>query len=125
MDAFELGIHRDNTAAFIAANPSSVDLIPIASKVRTPSGGYTVTKGEPRGPQVMRIIEPSSRATPATVKLQDGTEREVAFWLLGVHDAAVAIGDSWTATDGRKWEVGDIIRSNHYEVRALVAEVGA
>lgn len=124
MDAFELQIHRENTTAYIAANPTSVQLIPIATKERTASGGWKVTDGTPREPQTMRIIEVSARTEPATVKLQDGTERTVAFWLLGEHDAEVAVGDHWEA-DGRKWEVGDIIRSNHYETRALVAERGA
>jgi hypothetical protein len=124
MEAIELEIHRANTLAFIAAKPTSVTLIPIASKTRKPSGGYTVTDGTARDPQQMRIIELGARGEPATVKLQDGTEREVNFWLLGAHDAAVAIGDHWT--EGvRVWEIGDIIRDNQYEVRALVAERGA
>lgn len=121
----ESDIHRKNTLAFIAANPTAVTLIPIQEKVRTASAGWTVQSGTPRSSQIMRIIEPSARSTPATVKLQDGTERVVSFWLLGAHDAAVAVGDHWTEADGRSWEVGDIIRSNHYETRALVAERGA
>lgn len=125
MDALELQVHRENTLAFIAVNPTTVVLIPIDTKERVPSGGYKVVKGEPRTEQTMRIIELGGRGEPATIKLQDGTERTVSFWLLGAHDAAVEIGDSWTATDGREWEVGDIIRSNHYETRALVAERGA
>ena len=124
MDATELAVHRKNTLAFIAANPTVVTLIPIQEKVRTASAGWTTQDADPRVPQTMRIIEPSSRSIPATVKLQDGTERVVSFWLLGAHDALVAVGDHWDA-DGRSWEIGDIIRSNHYETRALVAERGA
>jgi hypothetical protein len=124
MEAHELAVHRVNTTAYIAANPTTIVLIPIATKVRTPSGGWTTSDGAPRTPQTMRIIEPGARVEPATVKLQDGTERTVAFWLLGEHDAAVAIGDHWTEGT-RTWEVGDIVRANHYETRALVAERGA
>lgn len=120
----ETDIHRKNTLAFIAANPTVVTLIPIQEKTRTASGGWTTADAPARAPQTMRIIEPGARTTPATVKLQDGTERVVSFWLLGAHDALVAVGDHWTEADGRSWEVGDIIRSNHYETRALVAERG-
>lgn len=124
MDATELAVHRENTLAYIAANPTTVTLTPIDTKERTPAGGWKEVPGEPRQPQTMRIIEVSARSEPATVKLQDGTERVVSFWLLGAHDAVVEVGDSWTEGT-REWEVGDIIRSNHYETRALVAERGA
>jgi hypothetical protein len=120
----ELEMHRENTLAFIAANPVEVVLTPIATRVRTASGGWVESDGTPRSPQIMRIIELGARGEPATIKLQDGTERNVDFWLLGAYDAAVEVGDHWTAEDGRDWEVGDIIRSNGYETRALVAERG-
>lgn len=120
----ELSIHRQNTTAYIAANPTSVTLVPIQEKVRTASGGWTTSDAAPREPQTMRIIELGARVEPATVKLQDGTERVVRFWLLGEWDASIEVGDHWVE-GSREWEVGDIIRSNHYETRALVAERGA
>jgi len=124
MDSAELDIHRENTAWYIAANPTDVVLIPKTERQRTASGGYTEAPGTPRSSQTFRIIEPNMNTTPPVIKLQDGRERKAEFMLLGLWDAACAIGDSWTAADGRVWEIGDIVHANNYETRALVAEHG-
>lgn len=125
MDAIELALQIENTAAFIAAKPSSIVLIPKTEKTRTPAGGWTFADGDPRPAQTFRIIELGQKSTPPTIKVQDGTLREVAFWLLGTPDVVVAKNDHWTSVDGRAWTVADIIRSNEYEVRAIVVEDGA
>jgi hypothetical protein len=123
MNTFELKMHRVNTTAFIGHRPTSVILVPI-EKVDTPAGGYKVNDLPPRDPQTFRIIELGQSSTPPVLQLTDGSQREAEFWLLGEHDAQIAIGDHWTAIDGRHWEVGDLVRSNDYETRALVAERG-
>lgn len=122
----ELDINRKNTLAFIAAKPSTLALT-ARTKEDTPGGGWKwVVADNPREPQTMRIIEMGTQVTPPIITLTNGKQREVEFWLLGAHDAVMEIGDFWVATDGtqRVWEVGDIVRSNDYEVRGLVAERG-
>ena len=123
MDPVELDINRRNTRAFIAAKPSVIVLTP-QTKVDTPSGGYKLAPGDPRGDQVLRIIELGANQSPPILTTQDGKQREAAFWLLGLHDAVMEINDFWTAPDGREWLVGDIVRANGYEVRGLVTERG-
>lgn len=123
MNPIELSINRLNTQAFINAKPSSIELIP-QTKEETKSGGYKLVPGTARSPQTMRIIELGANQTPPIITLTDGKQREASFWLLALHDAAMAVNDYWVAADGREWLVGDIVRSNHYETRGLVTERG-
>lgn len=125
MDAVELQINRENTAAFIAANPVVLTLTP-RTKERTPAGGFKTIIGTPKDPQQLRIIETTGRTAPPQVKTQDGQLRDVAYWLLGPWDAKMQKGDTWPADDGtgRIWYVADVIRSNQYEVRGIVVEYG-
>jgi len=123
MDDVELEIQTYLTNEFISCKPTVVTLIPVV-KERTPAGGYRKADGAPRVPQTFRIIETGTEKTPPQVKLQDGTLREVAFWLLGDPGVIVAKDDHWESEDGRQWRVADIVRSNIYEVRAVVVEDG-
>ena len=123
MNPVELQYHRINTTAFISMKPSIVTLIP-QDKIRTPAGGYKFQDSAPRQPQVMRIIELGMNQTPPIIQLTDGTQREVDFWLLGEWDADIAVDDHWKNGDDREWLVGDIVRPNGYETRALVVERG-
>lgn len=124
MDDLELRIHRENTKAYIDYKPTSIVLVPKTERVRTASGGWRDEDATPRQAQTFRIIEQGARSVPAEIRTQDGKVRVVDFMLLGEHDAQVAVDDHWTGEDGRIWEVGDIMRPNGYEVRALVAERG-
>ena len=121
MDA-ELKVNRLNTTAFIASRKSKIVLTP-RERVKA-NGGWKYQEKAPRAEQTFRIIELGMNATPPILNLTDGKQREAEFWLLGEWDAAVEIDDIWTAEDGRVWQVGDIVRSNEYEVRALVTERG-
>lgn len=124
MDIIELAIQIENTAMFIDAKPTDLALIS-KTRVRTPAGGYTWADGPIRPAQTFRIIELGTETAPPQVKLQDGKVRSVSFWLLATPDVVVERGDHWTADDGRVWEVADVIRSNEYEIRAVVVESGA
>lgn len=123
MDDNELRLHIKNTAAYIAYKPSAIALVPV-DRVETPSGGYKTEDLPPRADQTFRIIELGANQTAPIIQLTDGKQRQVEFWLLGMPDAAIAVDDHWTAIDGREWRVGDIVRDNLYEVRALVVERG-
>lgn len=123
MDKTELAIHRANTADFIGQRPTSLTLTPY-ERQRTDGGGFKFVQLPPRPPQTFRIIELGMKSAPQILQLTDGQQRVVVFWLLGAHDAAVERDDFWTARDGREWRVGDVIRSNGYETRAVVVERG-
>lgn len=123
MNPIELSVNRLNTQAFIGAKPSSIVLVP-QTKEETKAGGFKLVSGAPKAPQILRIIELGLNQNPPMITLQDGKQREASFWLLGCHDADMAINDYWTAQDGREWLIGDIVRPNGYEVRGLVSERG-
>ncbi len=119
----EQTVNRLNTKAFIDVRPSEIILTP-RDRVKTTGGGWKYEERPPRAPQTFRIIELGMTTTPPILTLTDGKQREAEFWLLGEWDAAVEVDDIWTAADGRVWRVGDIIRDNGYETRALVTERG-
>lgn len=122
MDPVELEVNRLNTTAFIQVKASSIVLQRVVQR-RTPSGGKLPDVAEPVAAQTFRVIEQAAPSAPQIVQLTDGTARVVNFWLLGEWDSDVQRGDTWREA-GRDWEVGDIIRDNGYEVRALVVESG-
>jgi hypothetical protein len=125
MDAIELEVNTENTAAFIAAKPVQIVLTPV-TRARTNAGGFKSTDGDPRPSQQFRIIELGTQSAPPQIKVQDGTLRAVNFWLLGLPSSAVAQWDHWVdAGTQRHWLVADVIRSNEYETRAVVVEYGA
>jgi len=123
MDALELSIHIENTAAYIGYKPTVVTLTP-ETRTPTPSGGYKTSDLPPRLPQTFRVIELGANVTPPILTLTDGKQRSPEFLLLALPTADVAVDDHWTASDGREWSVGDIVRDNLYEIRALVVERG-
>lgn len=121
MDPVELGLHRANTDAFIAFRPSTLVLTPV-TRQRLPAGGFKEVSGTPRAAQVFRITEPTAPNIPILLT-QDGSQREVDYFLLGRYDADIAVGDWWREL-GREWTVAEVVRDNGYETRALVWERG-
>jgi len=115
----ELKIHKANTKAFIATNPSVLQLIP---RTRIKDGsGTRFMNGTPRDPQTFKLIDQStSRNTiPGKIRTSDGVERLIDYILLAESDALVELWDYWADSDGT-WEVGEIYPSNQYEIRAAV-----
>lgn len=121
----ELRIQRKNTAAFIAANPTSLVLFR-QQKVRTKAGGYEMVTA-PLPAQTVRIITQTEQS--AYTQQTDGQVRLADYVLLTAWDADIRKDDTWTAPgeDGkvRTWVVGDVTRSNEYERTAPVTERGA
>jgi hypothetical protein len=117
--AGELAVQIANTEAFIAANPSSVVLIP-RTKHMTGTGTQFVD-GSPRPPQTIRLIDQSTARNtwPGKVQTSDGVERLVDFILLGMPDVIVENDDYWKDSKGTL-EVIQVYPSNQYEVRAAV-----
>lgn len=124
MDASELKFQRRNTEAFIKANPVTIALIP-----RTPVKSGTGTRymnGTPRDPQILRLIDQTRTfgAEPGTVVTADGLQRKAEYQLLGEHDAVIGQYDTWVDADGVRFEVGNLLPRNGYEVRAQVVRYG-
>lgn len=125
MDAFELDIHRTNTTAFIAARPTSLVLTPVSARTRIAGGQWSNTDGDPREPQIVRLIEPSSITSPRTIKTQNGQERDIEFVILAPFDAPIASGDHWSDSTG-EWEIHEMMTpENGYERRGVVVRRGA
>lgn len=120
LSSLEIETNRALTHTFIDTMPVVVTLIP-RSKEPKPAGGFTWVDDEPREPQTMRLIEPSSYPNP--VLNVDGIERRIEFELLGEWDAEIGVYDRFDH-DGRRWEVISLIPANGYEQRANVARIG-
>lgn len=124
MNQSELKIHRKNTEAFIDERPTVIALVPV-NRTRTSSGGYTETVMPARASQTFRVIELSSPSAVTSVRLVDGTQREVQHQLLGKYNAVMAVNDRWTdPVSGRQWTIVDIAIDNGYEKRGMVIERG-
>jgi len=117
MDPNLLGVQRRLTHAFIAENPVALTLTP-RSRVKQPAGGWAWEDAEPRTPQTMTLIEPTSWPRPTVTA--DGVERSVDFTLLGDWDSVVAV-DDWFLHGGATWEVVEVAYFNGWETRALVS----
>jgi hypothetical protein len=115
----ELKYQRGITAAFIAANPTTIVLIP---RTRLKDGsGMRLVSGTPRAAQIFRLIDQSSERSPqpGVVQTSDGRERLIDFFLLGAYDTTVQLWDYWTDAQGQL-EVAQLFPWNQYEVRAAV-----
>jgi hypothetical protein len=114
----ELKAQRKNTSWFIAYDPIQVTLIP-RTQTRTASGGTSFVDGEPRLPQIMRLIATTSDQK-STVTL-DGKERQIDFVLLGQWDAEIEPYDYWRDEEGQRYEVVEIVSAGRlYERKGLV-----
>ena len=116
----ELAILRRQTSYFIDTQPRVVDLVP-RTKIKTASGGYRWAEQPPRGPQRMRLIEPTQPGLPLTGA--DGVVRETQFILLGEWDAIIGRYDLFELDD-RRWEVAELYHFNGWERRAAVIAYG-
>jgi len=124
LSTMELRYQREMTNAFIAANPTVLELIP---RIRVTDGrGTRWADDAPRFAQQLRIIDQSSSRTPqpGLIQASDGKERLAEFMLLGRHDAVMALWDHWTDAAGQAWELAQIFPWNQYEVRAQVIRRG-
>lgn len=124
MSAAELRVQRKNTKAFIDSNHIEIALIP---RTRTISGsGAKLTDGTQRPAQRFRLIDQtrSFGPEPGTVIASDGKQRKAEYQLLGEHDAVIGLYDYWIDEAGIRFEVGNLIHNNDYEVRAQVIRYG-
>lgn len=119
----ELAAQRRVTAAFIAANPSSIVLTP---RLRVKTGtGTTWQDQPPRAAQTFRLIDQSSPSgnQPTAVSI-DGSQRKVTYQLLGAWTTIIGLYDYWIDGDGFRCEVAELLPDNGYEQRAQVVRYG-
>jgi len=123
MEPNELRLNIKQTKAFIDANPILLRLVP---RIRVNSGSGSTLQDQPARPeQTFRLIDQTrtSGPEPGTVQTGDGQQRKVEFQLLGNPDAVIGVYDYWI--DGQtRYEVGNLIFRNPYEVRAQVVRYG-
>lgn len=124
--ATELKINRLNTAAFIAIKPVTIVLTP-QRRIRTTTGGFSIAADANRASQDFRIIDLTTGYATERMPPQrtiDGIERSAEFMLLGKYDAVIKRFDTWTDTNGSRWEVTSVYPYNEYEQRAVVVRHG-
>lgn len=120
----ELRAKRRQTSAFIAAQPTTIALIPV-SKAKTASGGVVTAQVTPRAEQTLRLIDQSTAGgnLPGILRAGDGQQRKITHQLLGAYDAVMAVGDFWMDGNARL-EILELLPFNGYERRAMVTRYG-
>lgn len=112
------------TAEFIAAAPVLIALRPKV-ETKTAAGGKVRENGASRAAQTFRLIPQNSASAnnPGVVRNADGVQRKATHVLLGMPDAVMAVGDTWTVGSVR-YEILEILPDNGYERRARVMANG-
>lgn len=118
----ELSVQRQNTLAFINADPIAVVLTPRTKTVV--QGVQKLVDGTPRNSQVMKLIMQSPAGGSIEQHTSSGTARVMDFTLLGQWNSLGDIGDWWEDSDGTHWEITAIVPNNGYERRFIVEANG-
>lgn len=116
----EIDIQRKLTLAFIDTAPVMINLVPRV-RAKQPAGGFSFQDQTPRGPQRMRLVEPSG--LPILLTGSDGVQREMEMILLGRWDCDLEKYDIFDF-GGRAYEVAQLYFPNGWEQRAEVIRFG-
>ena len=118
----EQEVMRNLTLQFIQNDPTDIQLTP---HIRTgqPGGGFKNIPQPKRRSQTFKLINQGSGSGKSVQG--DGINTSNDMILLGLFDAKIAIGDTWTDPDGITWSVTGLIPRNGYEVKATVTAQGA
>lgn len=113
----EKDAQRLQTAAFIKADPTGVVLTPRIRGI-LPDGSEGYIEGPPRPAQTfkMSLLAYDQRPT-ITV---NGVERLIDYHMIGVWNADIAVGDTWTNEAGSQFEVVGFSDGFQYETKAFV-----
>lgn len=112
----EKDAQRAITASFIAADPTTVVLVPRIRGI-LPDGSEGYITGTPRSPQTfkMSLLAYDQRPT-VTV---NGVERLIDYHMIGTWDCLIGVGDTWTNGSSR-YEVVGFSDGFQYETKAFV-----
>jgi hypothetical protein len=119
MSDAEIAAQTRNTAAFIALDPTVIELQPQVETI-TPSGARTMTPGTARDPQTFKLIPMTFDQRPTTTP--DGVERIIDYHLLGMPDALVEVNDIFFMDDfpNDYFLVVAVSDGHQYETKVLV-----
>ncbi|AVD99630.1 hypothetical protein HWB51_gp012 [Mycobacterium phage Cuke] len=112
----------------IRFDPRTIELVP-NTRVQKPGGVYDNEAQTPRAPQTFNVIPISSTlggrsgSVDRTVESDGVKGHSWFFYLVGRHDAEMAIGDTWK--DGTTdYRIISLMPKNDYERRAVVEAFG-
>lgn len=114
----QLDALRAGTAALIADDPTTAQLIPV-TRVAQPNGGYQEQAGTPRPAQTFKLSLLAFDQRP-TLTLA-GVERVADYHLIGPHDMSIAVGDYWLDASGTRFDVIGLVEGWDYETKAIVS----
>lgn len=112
-----LEAQRATTAAFIAMDPTEIELIPHTDTI-TAGGGRERTAQPARPAQTFKVIPMTYDQRP-TVTTAGGVERIIDYTLLGAWDAEGDVWDVWDRGDGSYLLVVAIADGHGYETKLL------
>lgn len=117
----ELAAQRRLTAAFIAADVRSIELL---RRPRTPDGAGGTTVGEPvaRPAQAFRLLPQEDGATARTTA--EGETATPEFMLLGQSGCDMERFDEFELEDGRRFQIV-YIDDRQYEVKGEAVYLGS
>lgn len=116
-----IGFLRKQTAQFIALDPTIITL-KTKAEITAPGGGVSIGAGPDRAEQIFKLIYQGGNPS-GKVQTEDGSDKQYDFVLLGLHDAALGIGDYWLH-GGVKYVVEGFLPNNEYEIKAGVKAYG-
>jgi len=114
----QLDVQRRMTAAFIADDPTTAQLIPV-TRAAQPNGGYKEQDGTPRPAQTFKLSLLAFDQRP-TITIA-GVERIADYHLIGPHDMVIAVGDYWLDAQGTRFDVVGLTEGWDYETKAFVS----
>jgi hypothetical protein len=113
-----LTAQRNATLAYIAYDPTTIELIP-CTRAATPSGGFTEVDGTPRDAQSVKLIELAYDQRP-TITVA-GIERILDYHLMGRWDMAIDVGDYWIDEEGTRWDIVGFSEGWDYMTKAYAS----
>lgn len=106
------------TSGFIAADPTTITLIPRV-RTATSTGGWAYVDGAPRAPQLFKMSLLNYDERP-TFTLAGGVSRRIDYHIIGMPTAIVELNDYWMV-DTDKYEVVGFSEGHDYMVKAFVS----
>lgn len=113
-----LSAQRAVTAAFIADDPTTAQLIPV-TRVKQSNGGFQEQAGTPRAAQTFKLSLLAYDQRPTLTVA--GVERIIDYHLIGPHTMTIAVGDYWVDGEGTRYDVVGLSEGWEYEIKAFVS----